>query len=176
MDYTLSALDAAEIALLPHEELGKLFLTRPGAGFAFWSLTLMDATVFRQAITNNGARTHVARVAHLFCEQYARAREAKLLEAGACRFPVNQRLLGQALGMSHISVNRAMQKIRKDRLAELRGGKLNVFDWPGRSAPRVRVVHRTLRRNLVSVFTSLAIALRTLEPGRISRTHEPVIF
>jgi CRP-like cAMP-binding protein len=108
-----------------------LFLTRPAVGFAFWSLTLMDATAFREAITNNGARTHVARLAYLFCEQYYRAREAKLLEAGACSFPVNQHQLGQALGMSHISVNRAMQIIRKNTLAEFRAGKLNVFDWRG---------------------------------------------
>lgn len=131
MDHSLCALNAGEVAFLPHGDLCHLFLTRPAVGFAFWSLTLMDATTFREAITNNGARSYVARLAFLFCEQYHRARQAKLLDDGACNFPVTQRQLGQAVGMSHISVNRALQKIRKDGLAEFHAGKLHVLDWRG---------------------------------------------
>ncbi len=129
MDHSLCALNDAEIALLPHAELCQLFLTQPGIGFAFWSLTLMDAAMFREAITSNGARNHVARVAHLFCQQYFRARQASLLERGACDLPLNQRQLGQALGMSHISVNRAIAKIRNQGLADFRGGKLVIANW-----------------------------------------------
>jgi hypothetical protein len=79
--------------------------------------------------TNNGTRSHVVRLAHLFAEQYFRAREAGLVKDDACSLPLNQSELGQALGMSHISVNRAMQRLRKERLADLRSGRLAVFDW-----------------------------------------------
>ena len=129
MDHSLCALDAAEIAVLPHDPLIDLCLRRPGVGFAFWRLTLVDAAIFRQAITNNGARSHVVRLAHFFCEQHFRAKEAGLVEDESCSLPLNQSQLGQALGMSHISVNRAMQKLRKERLADLRSGRLDVLNW-----------------------------------------------
>lgn len=129
MDHSLCTMDQAEIAVLPHDHLVALCSKRPGLAFAFWRLTLVDAAIFRQAITNNGTRSHVVRLAHLFCEQYFRAREAGLAENDTCGLPLNQSELGQALGMSHISVNRAMQKLRKDRLADLRSGRLVVLNW-----------------------------------------------
>ncbi|HWP16794.1 MAG TPA: Crp/Fnr family transcriptional regulator [Xanthobacteraceae bacterium] len=129
MDHSLCALDEAEIAVLPHEQLVHLCARRPGIAFAFWRLTLVDAAIFRQAITNNGIRSHAVRAAHFFCEQYFRAREAGLVEDESCSVPLNQSELGQALGMSHISVNRTMQRLRKDRLADLRSGRLTVLNW-----------------------------------------------
>jgi CRP-like cAMP-binding protein len=131
MDHSLCALESAEIGVLPHDQLVDLCVRRPGVSFAFWRLTLVDAAIFRQAITNNSARSHVARLAHLFCEQYFRAQEAGLVEEDSCSLPLNQSELGQTLGMSHISVNRAMQKLRKERLADLRSGRLVMLDWAG---------------------------------------------
>lgn len=131
LDHSLSALNQAQIAVIPHDQLLDLVLKRPGVGFAFWRLTLVDAAIFRQAITNNSARSHVERLAHLFCERYFRAREAGLMRDNACSLPLNQSELGQTLGMSHVSVNRAMQKIRRDRLADLRADELRVLDWSG---------------------------------------------
>src|ERR1043165_1048612 len=129
MDHSLCALDDAEIAVLSHDQLANLCARRPGVAFAFWRLTLVDAAIFRQAITNNGIRSHAVRLAHFFCEQYFRAREAGLVENESCSLPLNQSELGQALGMSHISVNRTMQKLRKQRLADLRSGRLAVLNW-----------------------------------------------
>lgn len=129
LDHSLCAMDRAEIAVLPHDPLVDLCLRRPGVGFAFWRLTLVDAAIFRQAITNNGVRSHAVRLAHFFSEQYFRAREAGLVERDTCSLPLNQSELGQALGMSHISVNRTMQRLRKERLADLRSGRLAVLNW-----------------------------------------------
>lgn len=131
MDHSLCALDHAEIAVLPHDQVLDVCFKRPGVGFAFWRLTLVDAAIFRQAITNNGTRSHVARLAHLFCELFFRAREAGLAEDRSCSLPLTQNGLGQALGMSHISVNRTMQKLRKERLVDLRSGRLQMLNWDG---------------------------------------------
>jgi CRP-like cAMP-binding protein len=131
MDHSLCALDRSEVGVIPHDQLRDLFLKRPGVGFAFWRLTLVDAAIFREAVTNIGARNHVARLAHLFCEQYVRSREARLVDGWSCRLPLTQGQIGQMLGMSHISVHRALQRLRKERLAEFRSGELEVTDWRG---------------------------------------------
>jgi CRP-like cAMP-binding protein len=110
-----------------------LFVTRPGISFAFWRMTLIDAAIFRQTITNNTARPTTPRLAHLFCEQYWRAKNAGLLSSGGCEFPVNQTQLAQALGMSLVSLNRALQRLRQRRLLEFRSGRLQILDWEGLS-------------------------------------------
>ncbi len=131
MDHSLCALDEAVIAVFPHDQMRRMFLSRPNVALAFWRLTLVDAAVFRQAITSNGARSHTGRLAHLFCEIIVRAREAHIANGWSCALPLSQGQLGQALGMSHISVNRAMQWLRRERLVEFRKHKLEVLDWTG---------------------------------------------
>jgi len=130
MDHSVCAMDAAEVATFPHGELQSLFLDRPGVAFAMWRMTLVDAAIFRQAITNNSARPPASRLAHFFCEQLVRAREAKLTTDGTCSLPLTQEELGQALGLSLVSVNRALQKLRRDDLIEFRNNRLEVRDWP----------------------------------------------
>ena len=129
MDHSMMAVDQAEIALFPHEQLRALLLDSPAAGYSLWRLTLIDAAIFREAITRNGLRGGVERLAHLFCEQFARAQAADIAEGNTCSLPLTQTQLGQMLGMSLVSVNRAMRTLRKDQSMELRGGKLVVLDW-----------------------------------------------
>jgi CRP-like cAMP-binding protein len=111
----------------------RLIFKRPAVNFAIWRLTLVDAAIFRQAATNNGVRPHVPRVAHLMCEQYFRARAAGLTTSRTCSLPLNQAQLGQALGMSLISVHRALQRLRAQKLMSLGSGQLEIHDWAGLS-------------------------------------------
>jgi CRP-like cAMP-binding protein len=129
MDHSLCALDRAAIALFKHDALRSVFVQRPGLAFAFWRLTLVDAAIFRQAITNNSARAPVPRLAHFFCEIFARARQAGLAVDNSCALPLTQTQLGQALGMSHISINRSLRALREAGYVDHRAGILAIHDW-----------------------------------------------
>jgi CRP-like cAMP-binding protein len=129
MDHSVCAMGRAEVALFPHDQLRDLLLRRPSVGIALWRLTLVDAAIFRQAITNNSARDHIARLSHFLCEYYFRSRAAQLVEDDTCNLPLSQTEIGQALGMSLVSVNRALQELRKDKMVELRRGRLTMLNW-----------------------------------------------
>ncbi|HLH97127.1 MAG TPA: Crp/Fnr family transcriptional regulator [Xanthobacteraceae bacterium] len=129
MDHSLAAIEEAEIALLPHGELRNLILKAPQVGFALWRHTLIDASIFRQAITNQGLRSAPERVAHFLCQHFALTREFGLADGSTCSFPLNQQQIGQFLGLSIVSVNRALQALRKDGCAELAAGKLRILSW-----------------------------------------------
>jgi CRP-like cAMP-binding protein len=130
MDHSLCALERASLALFPHEDLHGILQERSSVTFALWRLTLVDAAIFRQAITNK-SRPYEARLAHLFCEQFYRAKQQGLAESHSCSFPVSQVQISQTLGMSHISVNRTLQHLRRLHLVDLRHGTLTIHDWPG---------------------------------------------
>jgi CRP-like cAMP-binding protein len=129
MDHAVCALGEAHIALVPHEEICRLFEQRPAVGFAIWRETLIDAAIFREAITNNSSRPVETRMAHLFCEIYYRSRATSLAKPGSCRFPLHQGQIGETLGMSIVTVNRTLQALRGTGSMEFRNGQLTVFDW-----------------------------------------------
>jgi CRP-like cAMP-binding protein len=129
MDHSLCALDSAVISLVSHAALFKAFEQRPSLGFAIWRETLVDAAIFRQAITNNSARLPRSRLAHFFCEQYYRARRAGLAKSGSCSLPLTQTQIGEALAMSLPSVTRALQTLRATGCVDLRSARLHVHKW-----------------------------------------------
>jgi CRP-like cAMP-binding protein len=129
MDHAVCAIGAAVIASIPHKELMAAFNRRPSVGFAIWRETLIDAAIFREAITNNGARTMRARMGHLFCELLYRARASGLTKDDALSAPISLVQLGETLGMSIATVNRTLHQLRSSRTLDFQKGVLVAKNW-----------------------------------------------
>ena len=129
MDHAVCAMGPAAVASVPHKELLALFDRRPSVGFAIWRETLIDAAIFREAITNNSARTMPARMAHLFCELFYRARASGLTSESTCTAPVTLIQLGESLGMSIATVHRTLNELRDSRAMDFQNGELVVKNW-----------------------------------------------
>ncbi len=150
MDHAVCAAGEAELALIPHQEITRAFERRPSVGFAIWRETLIDAAIFRETITSNSGRPTRARLAHLFCELFYRARASGLCDGNSCAAPLTQTQIGEALGMAIVTVNRTLQSLRRARLMEFRGGVLTVRDWKrlaavGDFSPEYLHLKRTVR-------------------------------
>lgn len=126
MDHSVCAVGAASLIAVPHKELIRVFRDRPAVGFAVWRETLIDAAIFREAITNNSSRTGVQRLAHFFAEVFFRSQANDLIESNSCSLPLSQTQIGEALGMSIATVSRHLKQIRKSKVADLRAGRLVV--------------------------------------------------
>jgi CRP-like cAMP-binding protein len=131
MDHAVCSIGPARIASIPHKELIAAFDRRPSVGFAIWRETLIDAAIFREAITNNSARTLPARMGHLFCELFYRARASGLTKGNTLTAPISLVQLGETLGMSIASVNRTLQELRASRMMDFQRGLLQISDWEG---------------------------------------------
>jgi hypothetical protein len=90
-------------------------------GFAIWRETLIDAAIFREAITDNSARTMPARMSHLFCERFYRARASGLAEGSTFAAPISP--VRETLGMSIATVNRTLEKLRASRAVDFSKGR-----------------------------------------------------
>jgi CRP-like cAMP-binding protein len=129
MDHAVSAIGPASVASIPHQDLLSAFNRRPSVAFAIWRETLIDAAIFREAITNNSARAMPARMAHLFCEWFYRARASGLMKGNTLVAPITLVQLGETLGMSIATVNRTLQNLRASRAVEFQNGILRVRNW-----------------------------------------------
>ncbi|MGJ4948107.1 Crp/Fnr family transcriptional regulator [Bradyrhizobium sp. HKCCYLS20291] len=129
MDHAVCAIGEALVAGIAHKEMTRAISRRPALGFAIWRETLIDAAIFREAITNNSARRKPARMAHLFCELFYRARALGHVRDGQLQLPVSLIQLGETLGMSIATVNRTLLELRASRAADFRSGTLSVHNW-----------------------------------------------
>src|SRR5689334_6576519 len=129
MDHALCAIGPATAAFIPHREILTAFKRRPTLGIAIWRETLLDAAIFREAITNNSARPMTARMAHLFCELFYRARVSRLNKGNRCAIPLTLVQLGETLAMAIATVNRSLQELRVSDTMDFRDGELVVLKW-----------------------------------------------
>jgi CRP-like cAMP-binding protein len=129
MDHAVCAMGPAKVALITHKALLTTFERRPALGFAIWRETLIDAAIFREAVTNNSARKPRARLGHLFCELFYRARASGLTIENSCSVPISLMQLGNTLGMSIATVNRTLQQLRASRSCSFERGQLQIHNW-----------------------------------------------
>ena len=76
-----------------------------------------------------GRRDAYARIAHLFCELFARLQAVGLAYGDAFPMPITQTEIGDALGLCTVHVNRRVQDLRANGLVSTRHGSLVVHDW-----------------------------------------------
>ena len=130
LDHSICALNqGACVAVFQHDHVRALIGRSASLVQAVWRETLIDAAIFRAAITNNGARSGQARMAHFFCEIFYRAGQAQLVRDQATSLPLHQGQLGETLGMALVTVNRTLRELRRTGAVDFRDGRLRVADW-----------------------------------------------
>ena len=129
MDHSLSAVGAAEIAMLPRRDVASILETRSALTAALWWCSLQNEAILREWITSLGRRDAYRRAAHLLYELYTRLSVAGVaVDEPGFDFPLTQTDLSDALGLSVVHVNRVLQRLREEGLIVLRRGRLIIPD------------------------------------------------
>jgi CRP-like cAMP-binding protein len=74
-----------------------------------------------------GRQTAYERLLHLILEIHSRLNEIGQVDGESFDFPLTQEVLGDALGLSLVHVNRTLQQVRRDRMIELRAGRVTIL-------------------------------------------------
>jgi len=131
MDHSITALDDATIGMISHAAVLDLMQKNPAAAHLLWRDTLLDAAIFREWIANTGRRQGLSRMAHLICELVRRGETIGLSPNKTYQFDGTQTHYADAVGMSVVHVNRALKKLRSERLIEWDRPTIKVLDWAG---------------------------------------------
>ena len=128
MDHGIVALTRAQIAHVPHQVMQDLPINRPDMGRALWRATLIDEAILRSWIVNIGRRCAEKRIAHLFCELHARLSLVGLVQDHRFTLPLTQEVIGDALGLTAVHVNRTLQVLRERGVIVFERGTLKIED------------------------------------------------
>jgi CRP-like cAMP-binding protein len=130
MDHAVTAISPTEIISFPHARLVEITEQYPHLTRVLWMLTLLDGAIHRQWMVTKGRLTADEQMAHLFCEQFVRARTAGLVSGDAYPFPLTQMQFGDALGLSYVHTNRTLQRLRRSGALDWEGGVVTIHNWP----------------------------------------------
>jgi CRP-like cAMP-binding protein len=112
--------------------LGDAVLSHPDGYSGLTTATLMSASADEVYLLNQmvriGRQTAYERVAHLLLELHHRLSIVGLANDGFMPLPLTQEVIADALGLSIVHLNRTLQQLRRDGLAEVKGGVARLLD------------------------------------------------
>jgi CRP-like cAMP-binding protein len=128
---SVSALTSAICLSIPLRHLDNLLRDHPAIARALWLETAARSAIQQEWMVWLGRRTAQARLAHFLCEVSYRLQLSGLTSGDGFEFPLTQRELGDALGLSPVHVNRTLQLLRSQGLIELSHQRLTIRDKKG---------------------------------------------
>ena len=129
MDHNIGLLSDARVRAIPAIELLELMDRFPRIERALWWASLVDEATLREWLLNIGQRDAFERIAHLFCELWVRLQVVGLVDADdSFELPLTQEGLGDTTGLTSVHVNRTLQKLRKEKLIDLKRGHIEICD------------------------------------------------
>jgi CRP-like cAMP-binding protein len=128
-DHNVQALTELALVGIERAALQQLVLERPNVGRAMWIDALVDASIYREWVTNIGRRDARARIAHVLCEVALRMKSAGLSGGDGFEFPLTQEQLADAVGLTAVHVNRTLQSLMKDGVVYRARRYISFTDW-----------------------------------------------
>ena len=90
-----------------------------------------DETRLLDHIVRLGSQPAPQRIASFVLELFARCRVIGFVTGSSFPMPLTQEMLGGALGLSVVHVNRVIHRLKADRLISLQGGRVTIDDAIG---------------------------------------------
>ena len=124
----VEALTDASFCIVSRERLCEFMGRDPGLALSYAEGLTRDRARLRQRLTSLGRRDAVGRVAHLLLEVLGRIQRRGGGDAKGAPVPLKQAHIADALGLSVEHANRALAALRKDGVATLHKGRLDILD------------------------------------------------
>jgi len=123
-EHTVESIVSMKLGVFPADKLIETVQDAPRLALALAWKAGQDERILEEQIVSLGRRSSAKRMAHLFIELYRRLRLSGYTREQAVILPVNQLLLSDALGLSHIHTHRIFRELEKHELIERLPGRI----------------------------------------------------
>ncbi|MBZ6378310.1 hypothetical protein B5C34_00490 [Pacificimonas flava] len=126
--YDISAASAGVLCPFDKRGLTDVFATSPRLTALLYSIEALDQITLDDRMRAVSRMDAEGRVAFFFLQIANRLRVAGELSGNSFRMELSQELIGDALGLTGIHVNRTLRQLSEKGLLELRSGELELSD------------------------------------------------
>jgi CRP-like cAMP-binding protein len=128
-DQNLQAITRAVVAFTPRAAMHDLVAARTAVARAVWLHNLIEASIFRDWITNIGRRTALPRLAHWLCEMGMRFELQGIGTRTCFDLPMTQEQIADTVGLTPVHVNRTLKALATQGLVRRRHRRIELPDW-----------------------------------------------
>lgn len=127
-DHSVTAITDMTVKTFKAEDLLNIFNTSGQLAQALWWAAVQEEAMLREQIVRNGRRNAAERIAHFLLELHRRALIVDEGTGDGFRLPLTQTLIGDALGLTSIHVNRILKRFRNQELIRRQGHWIELAD------------------------------------------------
>jgi CRP-like cAMP-binding protein len=132
--YSVATITPTVVSAVPFEMTDALLSRDPKvAKVLLWSAVCESARL-GEHVTDAGRRSAYERLAHFFLELFVRAKRAGLADDMSFHAPLTQQLIGDALGLTTIHVNRTLRLLREHDLIAIEDRRITLLDFAALSS------------------------------------------
>jgi CRP-like cAMP-binding protein len=130
--HSAECLTDVAVCVFPRRAFPELLERHPLLGLKLLGMMSHDVVRSHDQLTNVGGRSGVERVAHFLLQIYFRLRHRQHAPDGEpLALPLTQEMIGDALGLTPVHINRILRQLRERRLVVLHNRTLQVLDLEG---------------------------------------------
>jgi CRP-like cAMP-binding protein len=130
-DHSFAALTDAVVSQVEGTHIMQCVTEFPRLAAALLWAASRDEAMVVEHLVSIGRRTSIERTAHFFMELAERLNLVGLATEAEFKCPLSQFVLGDALGLTAIHVNRVLRQLREQGLLTLHKGTVNIHDLNG---------------------------------------------
>lgn len=127
-DHSVTALTDMNVKLFRAEDLLDIFNSSGRMAQALWWTAVQEEAMLREQIVRNGRRNAAERIAHFLLELHRRALMVDEGQGTSFRLPLTQSVIGDALGLTSIHVNRVLKRFRDCGMITKNGQWIELVD------------------------------------------------
>src|SRR5215471_17754802 len=127
--YSIAAVTAASVSALPIEAIDDVFEKNPQLAKALFRSAVCEAAIVGEHLIDTARRSAYERVSHLLLELFVRLKSTGQTDGQSFTMPLTQELIGDALGLTAVHVNRTLRALREDRLVEIGNKCVTILDF-----------------------------------------------
>ena len=130
-DHSFTALTNSVVSAIDGAHISRCVTEFPRLGTALLWAASRDEAMVVEHLVSIGRRSAIERTAHFFMELAERLSLVGLATETEFKCPLSQTVLGDALGLSAIHVNRVLRQLRERRLLTLHKGTVKIDNLNG---------------------------------------------
>jgi CRP-like cAMP-binding protein len=130
---SVAAITDSSLSEIPFEMIEDVFERNPRLARALFWLAVSETAIIAEHLVDAARRSAYERISHLLLELCVRLKGAGLTDDMSFELPLTQELIGDAVGLTTVHVNRTMRSLREDKLIAVDGKRVTILDFEGLS-------------------------------------------
>jgi CRP-like cAMP-binding protein len=130
LDHSVRSLTSLQVSTIDARLVGESFRSEPNLAMRLARHAAAEASRVDELLTVIGCSDAVGRIAYLMLSLYHRQAARAEIDPRACPFPLRRQHLADTLGLTGAHINRTLNRLREDGIAQIENQSLSILDLP----------------------------------------------